>query len=205
MLDNQGFNLWAQNYDKSVRRSDENNRYPFAGYQDIMDEIFRRVLNAPGRDILDIGFGTGVLTARLYEHGCRIFGQDFSSKMIELAQQKMPEAILVQGDFSQGLAAPLRQNRYDAILATYSLHHLTDAQKVSFLRDLMSCLREGGCLYIGDVAFATRRELETCRTEAGVSWDDDEIYFVFDELKPSFPTMQFDRFSYCSGLLSLKK
>lgn len=47
MLDNQGFNLWAQEYDGSVRRSDENNRYPFAGYQDIMNEIFRRVLSAP--------------------------------------------------------------------------------------------------------------------------------------------------------------
>ncbi|WP_294451893.1 class I SAM-dependent methyltransferase [uncultured Gemmiger sp.] len=205
MLDNQGFNLWAQEYDGSVRCSDENNRYPFAGYQDIMDEIFRRVLSAPGRDILDIGFGTGVLTARLYEQGCRIFGQDFSSAMIELAQQKMPEAILVQGNFAQGLAVPLRQNRYDAILATYSLHHLTDAQKVSFLHDLLSCLREGGCLYIGDVAFTTRRELEACRAKAGDSWDDDEIYFVFDELKSSFPTMQFEPFSYCSGLLSLKK
>ena len=205
MLDNQGFNLWAQEYDGSVRRSDENSPYPFAGYQDIMDEIFRRVLSAPGRDILDIGFGTGVLTARLYEQGCRIFGQDFSSAMIELAQQKMPEAILVQGDFSKGLAAPLRQNRYDAILATYSLHHLTDAQKVSFLGELLSCLREGGSLYIGDVAFATRRELEACRAEAGDSWDEDEIYFVFDELKSSFPTMQFEPFSYCSGLLSLKK
>ena len=205
MLDNQGFNLWAQEYDGSVRCSDENNRYPFAGYQDIMDEIFRRVLSAPGRDILDIGFGTGVLTARLYEQGCRIFGQDFSSAMIELAQQKMPEAILVQGNFAQGLAVPLRQNRYDAILATYSLHHLTDAQKVSFLHDLLSCLREGGCLYIGDVAFTTRRELEACRAKEGDSWDDDEIYFVFDELKSSFPTMQFEPFSYCSGLLSLKK
>lgn len=205
MLDNQGFNLWAQEYDNSVRRSDENSRYPFAGYQDIMDEIFRRVLSAPGRDILDIGFGTGVLTARLYEQRCRIFGQDFSSKMIELAQQKMPEAILVQGDFSKGLAAPLRQNRYDAILATYSLHHLTDAQKVSFLGELLSYLREGGSLYIGDVAFATRRELEACRAEAGDSWDKDEIYFVFDELKSSFPTMQFEPFSYCSGLLSLRK
>ena len=205
MLDNQGFNLWAQEYDGSVRCSDENNRYPFAGYQDIMDEIFRRVLSAPGRDILDIGFGTGVLTARLYEQGCRIFGQDFSSAMIELAQQKMPEAILVQGNFAQGLAVPLRQNRYDAILATYSLHHLTDAQKVSFLHDLLSCLREGDCLYIGDVAFTTRREREACRAKAGDSWDDDEIYFVFDELKSSFPTMQFEPFSYCSGLLSLKK
>lgn len=124
MLDHQGFDLWAQDYDNSVRRSDEKSCYLFAGYQNIMDEIFRRVVNASGQDILDVGFGTGVLATRLYKQGCRIYGQDFSSEMIELAQQKMPEAVLVQGDFSQGLAAPLRQKQYDAILATYSLHHL---------------------------------------------------------------------------------
>ncbi len=32
MLDNKGFDLWADGYDKSVGISDEGNEYPFAGY-----------------------------------------------------------------------------------------------------------------------------------------------------------------------------
>ena len=33
MLNQNGFNLWADNYDKSVGLSDEENTYPFAGYK----------------------------------------------------------------------------------------------------------------------------------------------------------------------------
>ena len=32
MLSNKGFNLWADNYDETVQVSEENDRYPFAGY-----------------------------------------------------------------------------------------------------------------------------------------------------------------------------
>lgn len=45
MLDNKGFDLWADGYDKSVGVSDEDGTYPFAGYKDILNEIFNRTLN----------------------------------------------------------------------------------------------------------------------------------------------------------------
>ena len=66
-------------------------------------------------------------------------------------------------------------------------------------------LREGGAIYIGNVAFAARAELEACRAQSGTCWDKDEIYFVYDELKKAFPAMTFDRLSPCSGILSLRK
>ncbi|MGN1368762.1 MAG: class I SAM-dependent DNA methyltransferase [Aristaeellaceae bacterium] len=205
MLDNKGFDLWADGYDKSVGVSDEDGTYPFAGYKTIMNEIFNRVLNASAKTVLDIGFGTGTLTSKLYEHGCTIYGQDFSEKMIELAQEKMTNAKLFHGDFAKGLAEPLTQQKYDAIIATYSLHHLTDVQKISLINDLFLLLNEGGNLYIGDVAFATRASLEKCRDDAGNDWDDEEIYFVFEELQKDIPQMKFEQLSCCAGLLYLQK
>lgn len=205
MLSNQGFDLWADGYDQCVVASDENDSYPFAAYRQILNEIYKKVLTRRQKTVLDIGFGTGTLTAKLYEQGCVIRGQDFSERMIELARQKMPDAMLYQGDFSEGLVAQLRQNTYDAIIATYSLHHLTDEQKVRFLKSLLPLLNDGGCLYIGDVAFKTRAELERQQTLIGDEWDTDEIYFVVDELTESFPQIRFERFSFCSGLFTLKK
>jgi len=120
MLSSKGFDLWADNYDKSVGVSDEDGIYPFAGYKIILNEIYNRVLNSFAKTILDIGFGTGTLTTKLYEQGCIIYGQDFSDRMIEIAQEKMPTAKLFQGDFSDGLERPLLLNKYDAIIATYS-------------------------------------------------------------------------------------
>ena len=205
MLDHAGFDLWADGYDKSVGLSDEGGRYPFAGYRKMMNAVYNRVLAQSGRDVLDIGFGTGVLTSHLYERGCHIYGQDFSARMIELAQAKMPEAKLYQGDFSKGLVPELCVRQYDAIVATYSLHHLTDAQKIGFLCTLLPLLKQDGCIFIGDVAFRTRVELEACRNAAGDEWDEDEIYFVYDELQPHFPALTFEAFSHCTALLTLQR
>lgn len=205
MLNEKGFDQWAEDYEQSVALSDADDRYPFAGYRDILDTICRNVLSQGAKDVLDIGFGTGTLSAALYAQGCRIYGQDFSARMIELAQAKMPDAQLYQGDFSKGLVPELCAQQYDAIVATYSLHHLTDTQKIGFLRTLLPLLKQDGCLFIGDVAFRTREELEACRTAAGEDWDSDEIYFVYGELRPHFPTLTFESFSHCTALLTLRK
>lgn len=125
--------------------------------------------------------------------------------MLEIAQEKMPDAKLFIGDISNGLVEPLLEHKYDAIIATYSLHHLTDDEKVIFLKDLLNQLNEGGAIYIGDVAFETHTELDNCRKEAGETWDEDEFYFVADEMKKNFPKMKFEKFSDCAGLFTLKK
>lgn len=205
MLNQKGFDLWSDSYDKSVDLSDQENTYPFAGYQQILNQICQSILRAPGRTVLDIGFGTGTLTARLYDQGCTIYGQDFSESMIRLAKEKMPLAQLYQGDFTKGLVQPLCQQRYDAIIATYSLHHLTNPQKVVFLRQLQECLNPGGCIYIGDVAFSTQAELDACRAKTGSEWDEDEIYFVYDELHAQIPALRFHQVSSCSGILTLER
>ena len=205
MLDQKGFDLWADGYDKTVGISDEENTYPFAGYKEVLGTIYRIIMQKQNASVLDLGFGTGTLTAKLYEHGCTVCGQDFSSRMIELASAKMPQAQLVQGDLTQGLAEPLTHRSYDFIVATYSLHHLTDEQKGRFLHDLRSRLNENGKILIGDVAFTTRRELEQCRGQAGDEWDEEEIYFVAEELKRSFPYLEFTPVSFCAGILTLTK
>lgn len=205
MLNQSGFDLWADDYDKSVGLSDVEDTYPFAGYKRLLGRIYEIVLQKERPAVLDLGFGTGVLTAKLYEAGCRIWGQDFSARMIALAQEKMPGALLVQGDFSEGLAPVLRERSYDFILSTYAMHHLDVAGKLRLIREALGRLNPGGELLIGDVAFATQAEQEACRAAAGDEWDDDELYIVFDELKAVFPEAEFEPISFCAGLIRWKK
>lgn len=61
MLSNKGFDLWADDYDKSVDIYDNNQSYPFAGYKMILNEIYNRILMNSYKSILDIGFGTAKL------------------------------------------------------------------------------------------------------------------------------------------------
>lgn len=203
MLDRKGFDLWADGYDKSVNLSDDDGSYPFAGYKQVLNAIYQQILGSGAKSVLDIGFGTGTLSKKLYDQGISIYGQDFSEKMFAIAREKMPKASLYQGDISLALVPELREHQYDAIVATYSLHHLDDGQKIILMKDLMSLLNPGGQLLIGDVAFQTRDDLEQCRIDCGDGWDEDEIYFVANELTEAFPTLQFEILSHCAGVLRL--
>ncbi len=203
MLNNKGFVLLADNYDKTVEISDNGNTYPFAGYKNILNEICNCILENSSKNILDIGFGTGTLTTKLYEKGCNIYGQDFSDKMVELAKNKMPNSKLFKGDISKGLVEELKKQKYDAIIATYSLHHLTDKDKVNFIKELIKLLREKAIIYIGDVAFETRNDLEKCKEKYREHWDNEEIYFVYDELKKKFPKSEFIKYSECAGIIKI--
>lgn len=205
MLDSKGFDLWADGYDKSVGLSEEENTYPFAGYKEILGNIYKSIMEKPNPVVLDIGFGTGTLTRKLYENGCVVYGQDFSSRMIELALEKMPDAHLYKGDFTQGLVEPLKQEHYDFIVATYSIHHLTDIQKINFLKELLNRLKDGGKILIGDVAFETRNEWYKCKEESGDEWDNSEIYCIAEELRVEFPNLHFEKITFCSGILIISR
>ena len=205
MLNSKGFDLWADGYDRAVGLSDEDNTYPFAGYKNVLGAIYAAVLGRGCRCVLDIGFGTGVLTARLYAAGCTVTGVDFSPRMIAIAREKMPDALLLQHDFSAGLPAQLQGAEFDAIVCTYAIHHLTDGQKVTFLRELQEHLRPDGAIYIGDIAFADRTALDACRLACGDEWDDDEIYIAADELQKVFPAARFEKISHCAGVITIEK
>ena len=205
MLDNKGFDVWAEEYDTSVKLSSEDSTYPFVGYNEIVNKIYDIVISKSNATVLDIGFGTGILTQKLYQYGCAVYGQDFSSKMIELASNKMPNANLYQGDFTKGIVKQLKQRSYDFIVATYSIHHLKEDEKVKFLHELLTLLDKDGMILIGDVMFETQEQLEKCREELLDKWDDDEFYCVVSDLTKEFSNLQFERISFCSGIISLSK
>ncbi|MBK3496315.1 class I SAM-dependent methyltransferase [Viridibacillus sp. YIM B01967] len=208
MLNQQGFNLWADGYDKTVQLSEENNQYPFAGYKAILGTIFNEIMQKEESSVLDIGFGTGVLTNKLYEEGHQLDGLDFSSKMIEIAQSKMPKANLIQWDLSNGLPDSIRNKKFDAIVTTYALHHFTDEKKVELIKELLTLLTTSGKLYIGDIAFETKEQLEVCRQNSINYWDDDEFYFVHEVFSKIFEAhckIEFHPISHCGGVFIISK
>lgn len=203
MLSDRGFDLWANGYDGDVQLSDETDTYPFAGYRRVLGDIYARVREGGARRVLDVGIGTATLSKRLYDDGIEVTGIDFSSEMLAIARRKLPDARLIQHDFSQGLPNEIAGEKFDFIICTYAIHHLTDAQKPGFIRELLSCLKPGGELLLGDVAFATAAERDACRADTGDAWDSDEEYIVVEQLAQAFPGIRFIRESYCSGVCVL--
>ncbi|MEG2329710.1 class I SAM-dependent methyltransferase [Anaerorhabdus sp.] len=205
MLDNKGFDLWSKNYDKSVNLLEENDKYPFAGYRDLLGMIYSKIRCGQGKKVLDIGIGTGVLAKRLYYDGYEITGIDFSRNMLTVVKEKMPNAFLVEHDFSQGYPEQLAKEKFDAIVCTYAIHHLDDDQKVIFINELQNHLNENGSIYIGDVAFERVDECEQCKIENAEYWDYDEIYPVLETLASRVKNISFLRISHCAGIFIIGK
>lgn len=209
MLNSDGFNEWSKDYDRSVEACEKEDSYPFAGYTEVLSKIEQIVLSKEKPSVLDLGFGTAVLTEKLYQRGCRITGVDFSQSMIQEAKRKMPQANLILGDFTSGIPKDLHKMRYDFILGTYSIHHVQKQNQLAFLRSLSGYLAEGGKILIGDVMFQSQREYDLCHEKCASQWDEDEVYPVFERLEPPLSefglSVCFQQISFCSGILSIQK
>ncbi len=107
MLDKEGFDLWSKNYNNSTIQGELKNKFPFAGYSKVLTEIYNIINTKSNAEILDIGFGTGTLTSELYKNGHKVTGLDFSTKMLEVAKEKMPDANLLQWDMNESLHSKL--------------------------------------------------------------------------------------------------
>jgi len=208
MLNNHGFDLWSESYDHSVKQAESANQYPFAGYTALMNTAYGTIMHAAPAKVLDLGFGTALLTAKLYAGGNTITGLDFSAKMLKIAAAKMPEAELLQWDFTRGLPPALDGRRFDFIVSTYALHHLTDDAKSGFVAALLDLLEPSGTLLIGDVCFPTREAHDGCKATCGEGWDESEHYFVFDALQEALAhrcRLAFHAFSFCAGIIEIRK
>lgn len=201
MLNSTGFDLWSKNYDKTVQLSEESNEYPFAGYKEVLNTVYRTIKECEGKTILDIGFGTGILSKKLYDEGVEIYGIDFSAEMINASKEKMPNAKLFQFDFTKGLPKELDDRKFDFIVTTYAIHHLTNGEKPSFINLLKTRLTSNGKILIGDVAFETKKDMELCMKQSGDGWDDEEFYIVIEDLKKIFPDLEFTKISFCGGVV----
>lgn len=206
MTDRDEFDRWAAEYDEGIDAHAEG--YPFEGYYHVLARV-RRAVEKTGARILEIGIGTGLLTAPLYrDAGARITGIDFSPQMLDRAREKMPRARLLLHDVSQGLPAAIDEESFDYIVSSYAFHHLPAHARVDFVLELRRRLERGGRLLIADISFPTRDDLEACRRAAGEAWDGDEDYVVADELVRELAARgtaaRYVRISSCAGMLEVQ-
>src|SRR3984893_8254025 len=91
-----------------------------------------------GERILDIGCGTGHLTAQIAESGARLVGVDRSPEMVDAARKAYPNL-----QFDVADARDLRfHEEFDAVFSNATLHWIHEPELV--IRSIRNSLRPGG-------------------------------------------------------------
>jgi trans-aconitate methyltransferase len=104
-----------------------------------------------GECILDLGCGTGHLTARIAAAGASVLGIDSSAEMIEQARRSYPYLRVEIGDARY----LIHVERFDAVFSNAVLHWIKDADMV--VRGLHRALKPGG-RFVAE--FGGKRNLE---------------------------------------------
>jgi len=103
------------------------------------------------RRILELGCGTGILTAMVREEcpGAEVIGIDLSPEMLKMAAAK-PELEGVRF-LAQDLRDAWPGGFYDAIVTSLCLHHVSREDRVMVVRRALAALSPGGRFICGDI------------------------------------------------------
>jgi ubiquinone/menaquinone biosynthesis C-methylase UbiE len=128
-------------------------------YDELIPEVAGALGHAarPVRVVVDLGIGTGALARACLQRapGARIWGIDADPGMMAVARTRLSRlsrrVTMTTGSFLETALPPC-----DAIVASYSLHHIrTPREKQAFYRRCYRALRPGGVLINGDCAPAS--------------------------------------------------
>jgi putative AdoMet-dependent methyltransferase len=197
-------------YDADVIDCDDQNRFPFAGYQktlNLIAEDINRRRDFSSITVLDLGIGTGILASKLFPERMTLFGIDSSKAMLEIASLKLPSGKFYLHDFRAGLPQELSNERFDYIVSTYVMHRLTSEEFINYLDYLIEKLNPFGRIYIGDIMFLNARERENCRLGNLEDWDETAFYHDFDNIVNKLKkkiSMNYLKMSFCAGILILE-
>ena len=74
-----------------------------------------------GARVLDAGCGTGAMTEELARRGATVVAADISPKLVQIAQDRLPEALRAQVSFHAGDMTDPALGSFDAVMAMDSL------------------------------------------------------------------------------------
>jgi len=198
------FDDWAPTYDQDTAL---NSGFPFENYRQVLQTVLNTAQPRVGQTVLDLGAGTGNLTALFTAAGCQVWGTDYSSQMLALARKKLPLATFVQADIRDSWPSGLHE-KFDRIVSGYAFHHFATTEKVRLIRDLaVNHLAPGGRIVIADIAFAGLAEQEAERKRQGSEWNE-EFYWVAEVELPALQAAglwaAFEAVSPYSGVFAIQ-
>jgi malonyl-CoA O-methyltransferase len=129
------YDAWAGSYDATANAT-----------RDLDARMIRELLHVDGRDVVEVGCGTGKNTVWLAERARSVVALDFSAGMLAKARERVSatNTRFVQHDLRE--AWPLDAASADVVTFDLVLEHVEHLQPV--LAEAARVLRPGGVLYV---------------------------------------------------------
>lgn len=184
-LDKWGFDLWAETYDSSVYKNDDDLRL-LEKYDYVIETVAGKIIENKAVNVIDIGCGTCNIYGKL-NSGINYTGVDQSIEMLLKAREKFKNINLSLGNF---LDEPFKKQNFDIVISTYAFHHLQWEEKQRAINLLLKFLKPKGKIIIADLMFLNNKERLNKKEEllkAGRYdlWNiiEDEYYTNIEELE----------------------
>jgi putative AdoMet-dependent methyltransferase len=156
-VDEYNHDQWADEYDADVK--DES--HPIReGYEAALNWVIAQSQISDASSVLELGSGTGNLTGKIKD--ChKITCVDVSEKMEALAATKTRhlKKEFIASDILEVFEQDL--GRFDAIISTYSIHHLTDSEKPLLFDKIWEALKPRGKAVFGDLMMNSLKERDS--------------------------------------------
>lgn len=166
-------------YDEFAERYDHQRggRVP-GGYHDLIDELEMGFLRpyATGREVLEVGCGTGLLLETIAGFASRAVGVDLSPGMLERARARNLEV-----EEASATSLPFDDASFDVVCSFKVLAHVREIQQA--MTEMLRVTRPGGTLVL---EFYNRRSLRTLVKTLGpagaisANTDESAVYTRFD-------------------------
>ncbi len=112
-----------------------------------------------GDRVVELGCGTGQVTAALIRRGARVTAVDALPEMLEATRRRAPAAELILGDITTADLGPV----VDRVVISFVLHNLDSTQRAEVLKRAADALAPGGSIGVLDWA-------PTRPTRTGALW-----------------------------------
>lgn len=111
-------------------------------------DILAELVTLGGRDVVDIGSGSGAFSAALAAHGARVTGIEIEKGRVEQARQSFGEF----ADFQKGRAEslPIDDASADLLCYIHSFHHIPGTELDRAIEEACRVLRNDGKCYMAE-------------------------------------------------------
>jgi ubiquinone/menaquinone biosynthesis C-methylase UbiE len=176
------FDHWSATYEDSFMW-----RYYFMPLHGTIEQHIGEV---EGKDILDVGCGTGDMLRRFARRGAgRLVGADESEGMLSVAREICAGEKSIEFVKASAEKLPMDDSSFDVATSCIAFHHFPDP--AGSVAEMLRVLRPGGKLFICDLT--DERILGRLMLQYGKLMRADSHYFDADSLSGLFGEAGFDQ------------